>query len=80
MSVPSDWRTLTRIGTVRLMTTTKVPENGFYVNANVVVTPDDERPADGDPVAAAAGVPQRRDQHHQPRHRQRPAACGQARQ
>ena len=44
MSVPSDWRTLTRIGTVRLITTTKVPENGFYVNANVVVTPDEGAP------------------------------------
>lgn len=44
VSVPSDWRTLTRIGTVRLITTTKVPENGFYVNANVVVTPDEGAP------------------------------------
>ena len=40
LSVPSDWRTLTQIGTVRLITTTKVPQDGFYVNANVVVTPD----------------------------------------
>jgi hypothetical protein len=40
LSVPSDWRTLTHIGTVRLITTTKVPQGGFYVNANVVVTPD----------------------------------------
>jgi hypothetical protein len=39
LSVPGEWRTLTRVGTVRLITTTKVPESGFYVNANVVVTP-----------------------------------------
>jgi hypothetical protein len=44
LSVPSDWRTLTRIGTVRLMSVTKIPQSGFYVNANVVVTPDDSGP------------------------------------
>lgn len=47
MSVPSEWRTLTRIGTVRLITTTKVPQAGFYVNANVVVTPEDGGPPTG---------------------------------
>jgi len=44
LSVPSDWQTLTRIGTVRLITTTKVPEAGFYVNANIVVTPEESGP------------------------------------
>jgi hypothetical protein len=46
LSVPSDWMTLTRIGTVRLITTDKIPQNGFSVNANVVVTPD----ASGPPI------------------------------
>jgi hypothetical protein len=40
LSVPSDWNTETRIGTVRLMTATPLPEGGFYANANMVVTPD----------------------------------------
>ena len=44
LRVPSDWQTLTRIGTVRLMTRTNVPQDGFYVNANVVVTPDASGP------------------------------------
>jgi hypothetical protein len=47
LSVPSDWRTLTRVGTVRLMTVTKVPEDGFYVNATVVVTPAASGPPTG---------------------------------
>ena len=45
LSVPSDWQTLTRIGTVRLITTMREPQDGFYVNANVVVTPDESGPA-----------------------------------
>jgi hypothetical protein len=44
LSVPTEWRTLTRVGTVRLMTAAQIPQNGFYVNANVVVTPDASGP------------------------------------
>jgi hypothetical protein len=47
LSVPSAWQTQTRIGTVRLIATDTLPQAGFYVNANVVVTPD----ASGPPVA-----------------------------
>lgn len=47
LGVPAGWRTLTRVGTVRLMTITRQPENGFYVNANMVVTPDDSGPPTG---------------------------------
>lgn len=47
LSVPSEWQTMTRIGTVRLLTRTMVPRNGFYVNANVVVTPDQGGPPTG---------------------------------
>ena len=47
LSVPSEWQTQTRIGTVRLITTARIPQAGFYVNANVVVTAD----ASGPPTA-----------------------------
>src|SRR4051794_26262072 len=47
LSVPTAWRTVTEVGTVRLMTAAEVPEGGVYVNANVVVTPD----ASGPPIA-----------------------------
>lgn len=47
LRVPNGWRTLTNVGTVRLMTVTKVPEDGFYVNANMVVTPDPSGPPTG---------------------------------
>ena len=39
MGVPAEWRTATRVGTVRLMSAATRPENGVFTNANVVVTP-----------------------------------------
>jgi hypothetical protein len=39
MGVPAEWRTATRVGTVRLMSAAMRPEAGVFTNANVVVTP-----------------------------------------
>jgi hypothetical protein len=39
MSVPSEWQTATRVGTVRLMSASKRQDAGVFTNANVVVTP-----------------------------------------
>ncbi len=39
MGVPAEWRTATRVGTVRLMSAATRPDAGVFTNANVVVTP-----------------------------------------
>jgi hypothetical protein len=39
MGVPSEWRTATKVGTVRLMSAATRQDAGVFTNANVVVTP-----------------------------------------
>jgi hypothetical protein len=39
MGVPTEWRTATKVGTVRLMSASMRQEAGVFTNANVVVTP-----------------------------------------
>jgi hypothetical protein len=44
MSVPSNWRVLKNIGTVKLYAISTTMDGGFRVNANVVVTPSQSGP------------------------------------
>ena len=44
MSVPSDWRVLKNVGTVKLYAISTKMDGSFRVNANVVVTPSQSGP------------------------------------
>jgi hypothetical protein len=47
LRVPSDWRVLKNIGTVKLFAISKTTDAGFRVNVNVVVTPSNSGPPTG---------------------------------
>jgi len=47
LRVPSDWRVLKNVGTVKVFAISKQAESGFRPNVNVVVTPADSGPPTG---------------------------------
>jgi hypothetical protein len=47
LRVPSEWRVLKNVGTVKLFAISKTADKGFRVNVNVVVTPANSGPPTG---------------------------------
>jgi hypothetical protein len=47
LQVPTEWRVLKNIGTVKLFAISKTANEGFRVNVNVIVTPSNSAPPTG---------------------------------